>query len=244
MAWLSSRAPGGCRGSCRGKITSTAGACTAQRRQGSAVERRLPPLTPAARAVFKRAVKDARPARSGRSGTTCFLLAAACRSPLARRPLGRRLPARATPRLRHSQGSGRWSSRGRTNGPGPPLWGADVLSKRPRGGSRTGSGGLWRADGRGVCRPTGSRRPSATLLMPAMELPRGPRRPSLCPDPARGHPRQSWLPGPVHQPTIGGDPVGRLPAAMPKTISAVGRLRRSASALWACTTPRAGTAPR
>jgi ATP-dependent Clp protease ATP-binding subunit ClpA len=37
--------------------------------------RRLPPLTAGARAVFKRAVDEARPARSGRIDTTCFLLA-------------------------------------------------------------------------------------------------------------------------------------------------------------------------
>jgi ATP-dependent Clp protease ATP-binding subunit ClpA len=37
--------------------------------------RRLPPLTSGARAVFKRAIDEARPARSGRIDTTHFLLA-------------------------------------------------------------------------------------------------------------------------------------------------------------------------
>jgi ATP-dependent Clp protease ATP-binding subunit ClpA len=37
--------------------------------------RRLPPLTSGARAVIKRAIDKARPARSGRIGTTHFLLA-------------------------------------------------------------------------------------------------------------------------------------------------------------------------
>ena len=37
--------------------------------------RRLPPLTSGARAVFKRAIDEARPARSGWIGTTHFLLA-------------------------------------------------------------------------------------------------------------------------------------------------------------------------
>jgi ATP-dependent Clp protease ATP-binding subunit ClpA len=37
--------------------------------------RRLPPLTSGARAVFKRAIDEARPAKNGRIGTTHFLLA-------------------------------------------------------------------------------------------------------------------------------------------------------------------------
>ena len=37
--------------------------------------RRRPPLTSGARAVFKRAIDEARPSRSGRIDTTCFLLA-------------------------------------------------------------------------------------------------------------------------------------------------------------------------
>ncbi len=45
--------------------------------EGPAVSfgRRLPPLTSGARAVFKRAIEEAHPARSGRIGTTHFLLA-------------------------------------------------------------------------------------------------------------------------------------------------------------------------
>ena len=40
--------------------------------------------------------------------------------------------------------------------------------------------------------------------------------------------RQPRLAGPVHQFTIGGDPVGQLPVALPRTISAADQLRRSA----------------
>jgi len=56
------------------------------------------------------------------------------------------------------------------------------------------------------------------------------RRPAMRPWPglARGHLPAALAPGPVHQLKIGGDPVRRLPAAMPSTISAADQLRRSA----------------
>lgn len=47
-------------------------------------------------------------------------------------------------------------------------------------------------------------------------------------DLVRGHLPAAWLPGPVHQFKIGGDPVGQLPVAVPRTISAADQLRRSA----------------
>ena len=45
---------------------------------------------------------------------------------------------------------------------------------------------------------------------------------------ARGHLPAGLAAGPIRQLKIGSDPVGRLPAAMPSTISAADHLRRSA----------------
>jgi hypothetical protein len=63
----------------------------------------------------------------------------------------------------------------------------------------------------------------------AREITRRPRQ-SPAPGPCAGHRPAVLAAGPVYQPKIGSDPVGRLPAAMPGTISVADYLCRSAPA--------------